>query len=147
MVDNGDDGAERREHERHPIELKVEYKRLNKFFADYTRNICKGGTFIKTAKPLEVGTEFIFKLFVPELEEPLRIRGEVKWVVHPEEIDELEDDPREPGMGIRFIYADDAERQALEQMVEDLMVGSLGPLLYEKLMIHGRDRGEDGSEE
>ena len=37
---------------RAPIELKVEYKRLNTFFADYTRNISRGGTFIGTDKPV-----------------------------------------------------------------------------------------------
>ena len=50
---------------RRPIELKVEYKRLNTFFADYTKNISRGGTFIKTARPLPIGTEFLFKLFIP----------------------------------------------------------------------------------
>src|SRR5262245_9972462 len=73
--------AERREHVRAPIELKVEYKKLNTFFADYTKNICKGGTFIKTRKPLDVGTEFLFKLSVPKLAEPLALRGQVKWVM------------------------------------------------------------------
>ena len=38
--------GERRDNQRHAIELKVEYKRLNSFFADYTKNISKGGTFI-----------------------------------------------------------------------------------------------------
>ena len=47
---------DRREAPRQPIELKVEYKRLNTFFADYTKNISKGGTFIKTNRPLPVGT-------------------------------------------------------------------------------------------
>ena len=52
----GTDGSDRRLEQRAPIELKVEYKKLNTFFADYTRNICKGGTFIKTARPLPVGS-------------------------------------------------------------------------------------------
>ena len=51
-----DDDRRRRE-ARAPIELKVEYKRLNTFFYDYTKNISKGGTFIKTEKPLDVGTD------------------------------------------------------------------------------------------
>lgn len=135
-----DDPRHRREHPRVPIELKVEYKKLNTFFADYTKNICKGGTFIRTRKPLEVGTEFIFKLLVPKLAEPLSLRGEVRWVVR-----EGEPPPpgvpggHEPGMGIRFIYETEGERQQIEQIVEKLMVGSLGQLLYSKLM--GRDRG------
>lgn len=130
---------DRRSHPRRHIELKVEYKRLNAFFSDYTKNISKGGTFIKTTKPLEVGTEFIFKLFVPKLEDPLRLRGQVMWVV-PEEKGGGEEG-HEPGMGIRFVYRDDDERRAVEETVERLMVDSLGQLLYSKLT-RPRDRGE-----
>ena len=50
------DKDDRRFGMRAPIELKVEYKRLNTFFADYTKNISRGGTFIATDKPLPVGT-------------------------------------------------------------------------------------------
>ncbi len=140
---------ERRNTSRKPIELKVEYKRLNAFFADFTRNISKGGTFIQTAKPLDVGTEFVFKLFVPTREEPLQIRGLVKWIVTPQDLENSEAARKigqgEPGMGIRFIYADDAERAAIEKSVENLMVDSLGPLLYSKLMAHPPSR--EGSDE
>ena len=34
---------DRRRHLRGPIELKVEYKRVNTFFSDYTKNIYKIG--------------------------------------------------------------------------------------------------------
>ena len=131
---------DRREHARAPIELKVEYKKLNTFFADYTKNICKGGTFIKTRKPLDIGTEFVFKLQVPRLEQPLALRGEVKWVVREGEPPppEAEEDDHEPGMGIRFLYSSDAERREIEGVVERLMIDSLGQLLYSKLM--GRER-------
>jgi type IV pilus assembly protein PilZ len=128
-------GIDRREHPRAPIELKVEYKRLNTFFADYTKNICKGGTFIRTRKPLDVGTEFLFKLSVPNLIEPLALRGQVKWVVREGEPPPAGVEPdHEPGMGIRFIYENDDQREAVERTVEKLMVDSLGPLLYTKLM-------------
>jgi type IV pilus assembly protein PilZ len=132
---------DRREHVRAPIELKVEYKKLNTFFSDYTKNICKGGTFIRTRKPLDVGTEFVFKLQVPKLEEPLALRGEVKWVVREGEPPPPGIDPdHEPGMGIRFIYKDDGERESIEHTVEKLMIDSLGQLVYSKLM--GKDRGK-----
>jgi type IV pilus assembly protein PilZ len=135
--DDGDP-RDRREHERTPIELKVEYKRLNAFFADYTRNISKGGTFIQTGKPLPIGTRFVFRLFVPKLDDPLEIQGEVKWVVTPEDLDKSDVarqmEEGEPGMGIRFIYADDSERAHIESAVEGLMVDNLGPLLATKLM-------------
>ena len=61
------DESDRRREARAPIELKVEYKRLNTFFYDYTKNISKGGTFIKTEKPLDIGTIFLFKLMLPTI--------------------------------------------------------------------------------
>src|SRR2546428_12152727 len=98
-----DDGDDRRGEPRLPIELKVEYKRLNTFFADYTKNISKGGTFIRTDKPLDIGTEFEFVLTVPQLDEPMRLRGRGLWTTPIEQA--TEDSP--PGMGIRFQYTDD----------------------------------------
>lgn len=123
--------SDRRHADRTPIELKVEYKRQNSFFADYTRNISRGGTFIKTTRPLPIGTEFLFKLFVPKLEEPLHLIGEVQWIVTEAEAD---DGAREPGMGIRFTYRQGASREEIEQIVERLMVDSLGQRLFAKLM-------------
>lgn len=133
MGDNGGAKArpgDSRAHVRQPIELVVEYTRLNSFFSDYTRNISKGGTFIKTPKPLDVGTEFMFKLQVPKMEEPLELLGRVQWVV-------TADDPtpgQEPGMGIRFVFETDSDRDALTRRVERIMVDSLGQLLYSRLM-------------
>jgi type IV pilus assembly protein PilZ len=130
---------DRRESPRVPIELKVEYKKLNTFFADYTKNICKGGTFIRTKKPLEVGTVFVFQLSVPKLKETIAIRGEVKWIKREGEPSPPGVPPdHDPGMGIRFIYASPDERAQLEGAVEKMMIDSLGQLLYSKLM--GKDR-------
>ena len=126
---------DRRDSPRVPIQLKVEYKKLNTFFADYTKNICKGGTFIRTRKPLDIGTIFVFQLGVPKLPRPIEIRGEVKWIKRegePSPPGVAED--HEPGMGIRFIYETDEQRESVERTVEKLMVDSLGPLLYSKLM-------------
>ena len=125
-------GAERREHIRAPIELKVEYKKMNTFFADYTKNISKGGTFIKTDKPLPMGTEFLFRLIIPKIENPVEIRGEVIWIN--EEGNVARPEVKEMGMGIRFIYRDDGQRDGFESMVEGLMKGSLGEHLYRKLL-------------
>jgi type IV pilus assembly protein PilZ len=130
-----DDKDDRRREARAPIELKVEYKRLNTFFYDYTKNISKGGTFIKTDKPLDIGTIFLFKLLIPSQTEHLALRGEVRWVVkdgspRPPEIP----DDHEPGMGIRFVYADAQQRRALEEVVEKMMVDSLGELIFSRLV-------------
>lgn len=128
-------GADGRIHLRAPIELKVEYKKLNTFFSDYTKNISKGGTFIKTERPLKVGTEFVFKLFVPSRGEPFTLRGSVAWV-------HSEQQPPPPsiqpvpdrGMGIRFLYVDDAQKRAFESVVEELIKSHLGETVFRKLM-------------
>ncbi|MEO8702796.1 MAG: TIGR02266 family protein [Kofleriaceae bacterium] len=125
--------GERRVDARRPIELKVEYKRLNTFFADYTKNISRGGTFIKTSRPLPVGTEFLFKLFVPSRETPLTIHGEVQRIV-----DSVDDS--EPGMAIKFVYREGDPQVEITRIVEGMMTQSLGPRLYAKLMDHAHKR-------
>jgi type IV pilus assembly protein PilZ len=112
------------------ITLKVDYKRLNSFFADYTKNISKGGTFIGTAKPLEVGTEFRFVLSLPSDREPLTLNGEVVWVVT-----EAEATAEKPcGMGIKFRFTRDGEREKVELFVENLMKEALGEHISKKLL-------------
>ncbi len=128
--------SDRRIANRSAIELSVEYKRLNTFFSDYTRNISKGGTFIRTDRPLDVTTEFIFALTIRGLGEPLRLRGQVKWIVKPSDAT-----PNSPaGMGIEFMYANAEERRATESIVERLMADELGEGLTQRLL--GR-RGDE----
>ncbi len=124
--------AERREDDRAPITLKVDYKRMNSFFADYTRNISKGGTFIRTTKPLELGTELDFVLNLPD-DKKVQLSGVVKWIVSEEEAT----DDKPAGMGIQFVFADDRKRVEVEAYVSELMNESLGPELTAKLL--GKD--------
>jgi type IV pilus assembly protein PilZ len=116
---------EHREHGRAPIELKVDYKKLNSFFADYTKNISKGGTFIKTKKTLPVGTRFLFRLTVPGRAEPFQLSGEVV---------QASAGGDEAGMRIRFVWSHDRERASFESFVEGLMRDALGPLVAERLL-------------
>ncbi|HET6439417.1 MAG TPA: TIGR02266 family protein [Anaeromyxobacter sp.] len=116
---------ENRQHGRAPIELKVDYKKLNSFFADYTKNISKGGTFIKTKKTLPIGTRFLFRLTVPGQQRPFELAGEV---IHAAASGE------DAGMGIRFVWSDEARRAEFESVVESLMQESLGPLVAQRLL-------------
>ena len=116
---------ENRQQSRVPIELKVDYKKVNSFFADYTKNISKGGTFIKTKKPLPIGTQFLFKLTVPKREAPFELLGEVVWA---------RTDGDEPGMGIRFVYSNDSQRKDFEGVVERMMQDALGAHISKQLL-------------
>lgn len=115
---------------RAPIELKVSYKRVNSFFADYTKNISRGGTFIGTERPLKMGTEFVFALEVPGLNEPLRLNGRVIWTTPIENATKA----NPAGMGIEFQYADDRDRKATETVVETLLTKELGEELARGLL-------------
>lgn len=126
------ENAHGRRHVRAPIELQVEYKKLNTFFSDYTKNISKGGTFIKTNRPLKVGTEFLFKLAIPVLDAPFQIRGQVAWVNTEE--DRQKPEVEDLGMGIRFLYDDDTQRSDFESLVEGMMIESLGETVYQRLL-------------
>lgn len=126
-----DSDDERRDDDRAPITLRVDYKRLNTFFADYTKNISTGGTFIRTTRPLAIGTEFKFVLALPaEGSTEVALNGIVKWIVKEDEAE----GHRPAGMGIQFVFVDDAERRRVEDLVEGLMRASLGPRLAEKLL-------------
>jgi type IV pilus assembly protein PilZ len=122
---------ENREHRRAPIELKVDYRKLNSFFADYTKNISRGGTYIKSKKLLPSGTLFLFRLSVPGRDAPFELNGEVVRAATTGE---------EPGMGIRFVWGDEAERLQFERLVEQMMVRSLGAELTDHLLRHVHDR-------
>jgi type IV pilus assembly protein PilZ len=124
------DREDKRYEDRAAIQLRVDYKRLNTFFADYTKNISKGGTFIRTTKPLDVGTEFVFVLSVPSHNAQLALKGEVVWVVTEEDAS----DANPPGMGIKFKFTDDAERDKVDDIVEKLMDEALGRHISTKLL-------------
>jgi type IV pilus assembly protein PilZ len=114
--------SEQREFPRESIELVVRYQRLNAFFADYVKNISRGGTFVATAEPLPPDTEFVFSLGVPQMEDPIQLRAKVMWVTSPD----VESAANPAGMGIQFQYQDAEERGRLERLIEQLIVDQLG---------------------
>jgi type IV pilus assembly protein PilZ len=122
---------ERREHARKPVELQVAYEKLNSFFADYTKNISKGGTFIRTARSVPLGTVFRFRLLVPGRASPFELEGVVI---------RNGSEGEEPGVGIRFRWSDDERRRQFEAIVEGMMTASFGAVTARQIL----DRGGDG---
>jgi type IV pilus assembly protein PilZ len=129
-TESSETGADRRRFPRHAITLRVDYKRMNTFFADYAKNISKGGTFIRTNKPLEAGTEFVFVLSIPGQADQLQLLGQVMWTV--DEASATEEHPA--GMGIRFKFANAEELRELEGFVAKLMSEKLGSHVAAKLL-------------
>ena len=119
---------------RAPLRLRVDYERMNSFFADYTKNISKGGTFIKTPRPLPVGTRCQFSFTLPALSEPLVLEGEVTWQLSTDAARARNEDP---GMGIRFLFKDAAAQRDFESLIEKMMEDSLGPDATRALLKRG----------
>ena len=112
-----------------PVELKVEYSRLNSFFADYAKDLSQGETFVPTSNPLPIGTKCHFLLQIPTVDLPLHLNGKVMWVIR----EDLACKASPAGMGIELV-ADDAERQAVRETVEGLMQREFGSTLTMRLL-------------
>jgi type IV pilus assembly protein PilZ len=112
------------------LELPIEYDRLNALLSDYTHNLSRGGTFIRTDRPLDVGTVLSFTIRAPGLGEPIVLRGVVRWVVAAGQANA----GRPAGMGIAFAYDSPAHRESLETRLDQLMLQSLGASIFEQLM-------------
>ncbi len=93
---NDYDGQDRREHRRYPVTLKICYSALDTFFYDYAINISQGGVFIRTDKPLPVGSPVHLKFSIPGTEREIESEGQVMRVI------KSGHNPEPPGMGIRF---------------------------------------------
>lgn len=112
------------------IELVVRYQRMNTFFADYVKNISRGGTFVMTDEPLPVATEFELVLGVPDLDEPLALRARVMWTTPPDGAS----GEHPAGMGIRFMFRDTDEQGRVAGVIENLLVDHLGQRHTDRLL-------------
>jgi type IV pilus assembly protein PilZ len=112
-----------------PIELKVDYKRVNTFISDYCKNISRNYTFIKTRNPLPEGTRFLFKIAVPGLPEVLTLKGFVKKVLRSDDASGT----GSAGMEISFEYDSEAERARLFAKIEKLIDENFGDVIGGKI--------------
>jgi type IV pilus assembly protein PilZ len=110
---SGPTDSDKRNTERLPIRMLVEYESSEDFLIDYTANMSIGGMFIQTSNPLEVGTRFRLRFRIPGRDEPVDTVGEVCWVLTQEEAGCMQ-----PGMGVRFEELAGIDRDAVESMLE-----------------------------
>ena len=104
-----------RKDKRTPVIIKFRFRSatIDEFIDQYSRDISRGGIFVKHKEPLPVRTlvKFEFKL---KTDQPV-IRG-VGRVVWTRDMAHATRD-RPPGMGIKFIKLDDESRQLIEKVV------------------------------
>jgi uncharacterized protein (TIGR02266 family) len=98
--------------------LTLMFKDRKSFVKAYTDNISKGGLFIMTERPLKQGEQFLLKLQVPDLPEPIKLNCEVSWVR-----EQTDTEKRPPGMGIKFSKMTKKDNQVLNQYFQTLIKG------------------------
>jgi len=98
--------------------LSLMFKDRKSFVKAYTDNISKGGLFIMTERPLKQGEQFLLKLQVPDLPEPIKLNCEVSWVR-----EQTDTEKRPPGMGIKFYKMTKKDNQVLNQYFQTLIKG------------------------
>lgn len=93
-----------------PISLKVQYRTTGAFLVAYSINLSKGGIFLETSEPLEVGEHVSLQFEVPG-GGSLAVDGVVAWVRQGSE-DGLPD-----GMGVQFENLDQQYGDRIDGMV------------------------------
>ncbi|MGV3622246.1 MAG: PilZ domain-containing protein [Archangium sp.] len=63
-----------------PVRLKVSYKTPESLLGELTKSVGRGGVRIETAKPVPVGTKFVFELRSPGVREAVEVHGTVLTV-------------------------------------------------------------------
>ena len=74
-------GVERRKHPRKRVTLEIHYVHLDDFFYDYAINLSRGGMFIRTTKPLPVGSQVKLRFEVPGSGKEIQTPGRVVRIV------------------------------------------------------------------
>ncbi len=96
--------------------LRITYKSSAKFVREYQRNLTRGGTFIKTPDPLEVGRRCLLHLTVPDWPEPIEVEGSVVWSSASAGLMEGQAE----GMGIKYSPEDQPGLIRLREALETL---------------------------
>ena len=105
--------VERRETQRAPVTVRIQYGSVDAMFSEFTRNINEGGLFIATEEPLALEERVQLQFQLPGGEEPVKASGRVVRIQ-----DANDEMPR--GMGIEFEELDAAARTRINELVLQL---------------------------
>ncbi len=110
--------ADTRKDRRAPMSLKVRFKSatLDEFVEHYSHDISRGGLFIKSKKPMSIGTLLKFELQLEDQSRVIRGVGRVVWSRDAEQVGNLAGVAA--GMGIKFIKMDAESRGFVQRIVD-----------------------------
>jgi type IV pilus assembly protein PilZ len=97
------------------MKVEVEYKDFSQFYREYTKNISRGGLFIKTDNMLKPQTVIEVVLKLPD-HPPCHLVGEVVHNLDPET---ARQNGWDPGIGIHFLDFKECGAQELEDYLRE----------------------------
>lgn len=98
--------------ERPALEADVTYDSEHNFYAGFSENIGDGGLFLQSWASHRVGDRVHLVLTLPDEDEPIELRGEVRWL---RAYDRASDTA--PGVGVAFVDLDARARARIEAFV------------------------------
>ncbi len=95
-----------------PCVLRVKFRTASSFLVAYSVNISRGGLFLETSSPMELGQEIQLRLEV-ESRVPMEISGRVVWRREPN------DPAGAPGIGVEFVQSSDALGVFIDNLISE----------------------------
>lgn len=98
--------------------LEVRFYHHEVFVKEYTENICRGGLYIVTAEPFDVGDEIKVDLIVPGLAATWPITGRVAYVLDAGQAEDLD---TSQGIGVQITGIDPRAEEEFRTYVQRIM--------------------------
>ena len=95
----------KREHERKPFFMIIDYSTEDRVYKDYIQNISAGGVFIETQMPFTSGQELSLSFPLPNYQKYIKISGEI-----------VRTSPQ--GIGVQFKTANQEQEEMIKSLVE-----------------------------
>jgi uncharacterized protein (TIGR02266 family) len=112
LIDRATEFTSRKE-KRAQKTLSLMFKDRQSFIKAYTVDIGKGGLFIGTEHLLKEGEQFLLKLELPGLSEPLKVKCVVVWTRKKSDTEK-----RPPGMGVEFCEMSKKDLEVLNHYLQ-----------------------------
>ena len=104
---------EHRQHDRATAVIKVNYQNQGALQMDYAQNISRGGLFLATDSPFEIGQEIELHLNTHGLKRAIAVPGVVRWVGE-------RGVPKVRGIGVQFSLDDPKVKSRIDRMINAL---------------------------
>lgn len=102
----------RREHDRVPFSVRVQYRNASSFLVAYSLNLSRGGVFLETDQAGELGSDVTLQFAVPDAG-PVVVRGRVAW----RRAEANQDGPA--GIGVEFEDMVDHLGELIDRLVHE----------------------------